>query len=168
MTTTEGNQAHEEPAPQLAALLAERERHVHHLRQVHREFGGWSIGVGKLRIRAVVGTNFIAIVFVLWHLLLGATGVAGTLFWEEGRELAVALLVGALFSFGSFLAQFWSQAMTSSSCHTLPTNSRWRSTQSSTQGVARRCDSVTALASAFASSFVGVRPLRAATSFFSS
>jgi hypothetical protein len=44
-------------------------------------------------------------------MLLGAAGVASVLLWEDGRELGVALLVGALFSFGSFLSQFWSQAM---------------------------------------------------------
>ena len=111
MTTFEDNQAHEETSPRLTHLLAEREHHIRRLRQVHREFGGWSIGVGKLRIQAVVDTNVIAIVFVLWHLLLGAAGVAAILSWEGGRELGVALLVSALFSFGSFLAQFWSQAM---------------------------------------------------------
>jgi hypothetical protein len=47
----------------------------------------------------------------MWHLLLGAAGATSILFWDGGRELGIALLVGALFSFGSFLAQFWSQAM---------------------------------------------------------
>ena len=112
MTTTANGQVHEDAsASELAELLARRERHLRLLRDVYREFHTWNIGVGKLRIQAAVGTNFIAVAFVLWHLALGTAGVLSILLWEGGRELGIALLVGALFSFGSFLAQFWSQAM---------------------------------------------------------
>jgi hypothetical protein len=64
-----------------------------------------------LRIAAPVTSNLIAVVFVLWHLLAGAAGVLLTARRDGTRELGIALLVGSLFAFGSFLAQFWSLAV---------------------------------------------------------
>jgi hypothetical protein len=92
------------------SLITERAERYRELGNIYRNFSTWSIGIGKLKISASVGTQAIAVAFVAWHVLAAVAGIVLTIIWKE-KELGVALIVGALFGIGSFMAQFWSQAM---------------------------------------------------------
>lgn len=100
-----------DPEDGIEALRKRRAEHLAEFRKIYQSYRTWSISIGRVRIRAVMGTNLIAIVFVAWHVLAGAAGTLITILWTDNRELGVALIVGALFGFGSFMSQVWSQAM---------------------------------------------------------
>lgn len=93
----------------LDELLRRRAQYIAEHNRIYDNLNTWHIGIGKFRVRGTIGTNGIAIVFVVWHLLAGTVGVVLTL--NGSKDLGIALVVGALFGFGAFLAQFWSQAM---------------------------------------------------------
>ncbi len=73
-----------------------------------REASTWQFAVGPLRFRSAFKSMRFARYFVDFHLLVGATG--GVLIFARGpaRDLGMALVVGALFAFGAFVAQVWS------------------------------------------------------------
>jgi ribosomal protein S13 len=102
---------HEDLDARVAKLLLKRIRRYAELQEIYGDFKTWGIGIGRLRIQARVGTNTIALVFLLWHILAGIAGVTITIIWKDNKELGVALIVGSLFGVGSFMSQFWSQAM---------------------------------------------------------
>ncbi len=68
----------------------------------------WTFGIfGPLTVRRYTSPMFIAQVFVLFHLLCFSVG-AGLIFTTgPTRELGIAMVVGSIFAFGSFVAQFW-------------------------------------------------------------
>ncbi|MEU6646759.1 hypothetical protein ABZ863_30040 [Saccharomonospora sp. NPDC046836] len=94
-----------------ADLLVERDRIVARYNEINSAIHTWGIKIGPWRWVRPVHTGAISIIFALWHLSAFATGVLITILWEGGKELGVALVVGALFGVGSFLSQMWSQGM---------------------------------------------------------
>jgi hypothetical protein len=69
--------------------------------------GVWQFGFSKLRIRAAVDSEFITLTYVLFNLLCFVAGVVFIPFGGALQSLGIALIVGGLFSFGAFVAQFW-------------------------------------------------------------
>jgi hypothetical protein len=92
-------------------LAAEASDIFERYRSLRKEFTTWTIEFGPIRISTPEGTNSLAITFIIWHALTFITGVLVTIFWANNRALGVALVVGSLFGFGSFLAQVWAQGM---------------------------------------------------------
>ncbi|MFI5591510.1 hypothetical protein ACIA5G_41120 [Amycolatopsis sp. NPDC051758] len=78
---------------------------------LRKELTTWSIKIGPIRISKPVDTNSLAIAFIIWHAATFTTGVLVTIFWANNKALGIALVVGSLFGFGSFLSQVWSQGM---------------------------------------------------------
>jgi hypothetical protein len=72
----------------------------------------WRIRIGPIAYRRRVSAEFVFLLFTSFHI---AGGVSGALLIVFGKariqSLGIALLVGSLFAFGSFLAQFWSEIL---------------------------------------------------------
>lgn len=79
-----------------------------------REFGDsaqrWQITLGPVHVRASIGSGFITRFYVFFNICCLTAGVVLTLLGGVATSLGVALVVGALFSFGAFLTQFWAVA----------------------------------------------------------
>jgi hypothetical protein len=67
----------------------------------------WRFSLGPIRIRYPASPMFIVQVFVVFHVLFFAVGAALIFTTGPTRELGIAMVVGAVFAFGSFVAQFW-------------------------------------------------------------
>jgi hypothetical protein len=72
-----------------------------------RTAGEWKIVIGPVRLQAVVGTNSILLVYALFNTVCLTAGVVFSFARGTLASLGLALVVGALFSFGAFVAQFW-------------------------------------------------------------
>jgi hypothetical protein len=71
---------------------------------------GWLSVFGPPTVRRPASPIFIAQVFVLFHILCFAIG-AGLIFTNgPARELGIAMVVGSIFAFGSFVGQLFSIA----------------------------------------------------------
>jgi hypothetical protein len=80
-------------------------------REMSHAASGWQLIAGPVRIRAVVRSETITLVYVAFN---AACFIAGTIFIFAGGVLAnlgIAIVVGAIFAFGSFVAQFWAVAV---------------------------------------------------------
>ena len=75
--------------------------------EFRRIASGWHLGIGRMHINAVVGPEMITVIYVAFNALCFAVGVAFVFFGGVFVSLGVAIIVGALFSFGAFLAQFY-------------------------------------------------------------
>lgn len=92
-------------------LSAERDQIAARYREIYRGIHTWGLTIGRWHWTRVVGNSGISIIFAVWHLAAFCAGAIITIFWDSGKELGVALVVGALFGVGSFLSQMWSQGM---------------------------------------------------------
>jgi hypothetical protein len=72
-------------------------------------YNSWHIRVGPLRLTGYVGSQRLGWLFIAFHVIVGSLGVL--CFFLPGRlpDLGAALVVGALFGFGAFLAQVWTR-----------------------------------------------------------
>ena len=71
---------------------------------------GWLSPFGPPTIRRPASPIFVAQLFVLFHILCFAVG-AGLIFTSgPARELGIAMVVGSIFAFGSFVGQLFSVA----------------------------------------------------------
>jgi len=70
----------------------------------------WSVTLGSFSVKARIGTESIIGAFVAFNALCFAVGIVFSL--QEGalQAVGVALIVGGLFSFGTFMAQWWDHA----------------------------------------------------------
>jgi len=82
---------------------AERELQAEYVRLL----GTWQFCFGRMRIRAAVHSGFITAIYVLFNLLCFVVGVVFVPFGGALQSLGLALIVGGLFAFGAFVAQFW-------------------------------------------------------------
>ncbi|MBB5808960.1 hypothetical protein F4560_008728 [Saccharothrix ecbatanensis] len=102
---------HDENAPEVDRLLEERVKLLREFRSYQRQVHRWTISLGKLRFSRPVSSQGVAWLFLVWHLTAGVAGVVITIIWSSNRALGIALVVGSLFGFGSFLSQVWGQAI---------------------------------------------------------
>lgn len=75
-----------------------------------REFGrvtGWQLAYGPVRVPTVFTRQRVALVYALFNAICFAAGVVFSFAGGTLASLGVALVVGALFSFGAFVAQMW-------------------------------------------------------------
>ncbi len=76
-------------------------------REFYRTFARWNIGVGSFRINAPATSAQLAIGFFLFNSMCFAVGIIFTVLGGVWTALGVAMIVGSLFSFGTFVAQLW-------------------------------------------------------------
>lgn len=67
----------------------------------------WKFTIGPLRFQRHIGSTTITWVYTGFNFICLAAGIAATLARGIWTSLGVALVVGALFSFGTFVAQWW-------------------------------------------------------------
>jgi len=77
--------------------------------RVAQEASGWGLPLAGIQ-QHVVGTGRIAAVYVLLNAGALGLGIAFTVLSRSLESLGVALVVGAVFGFGAFIAQFWAVA----------------------------------------------------------
>jgi hypothetical protein len=70
----------------------------------------WQFVLGPIRIERRTSAMFIAQVFVLFHVLCFSVGATLIFVAGPARELGIAMVVGSIFAFGSFVGQFWAVA----------------------------------------------------------
>ena len=69
--------------------------------------GEWQFSLGPINIQRKIGSVTIAQVYVIFNAACFATGIALALLGGTISTVGVSLIVGALFSFGALVAQFW-------------------------------------------------------------
>ena len=79
-------------------------------REFHSEVMTWRYSVGPVRLRAVATSKLITNVYILFNIICFVAGVIFIFIGGITASLGVALVVGALFSFGAFIAQLWNVA----------------------------------------------------------
>jgi hypothetical protein len=67
----------------------------------------WGGTLGPFAIRIPASSHVITAIYVLFNVVCFAVGVAFTLQHGVLQTLGIALVVGGLFSFGTFMAQWW-------------------------------------------------------------
>jgi hypothetical protein len=67
----------------------------------------WWMGIGPLKMTATIGTSEIGLIYICFNMICFAAGIAFTLASGALQALGIALVVGGLFSFGTFMAQWW-------------------------------------------------------------
>jgi hypothetical protein len=82
------------------------------LDEIVAEAHAWHLGRGRLSIRASLSQQTLFLLFVGFHLATSLGGVA-LILWGRGRaaDLGIALLVGALFGIGAFMAEVWGRTV---------------------------------------------------------
>lgn len=70
----------------------------------------WNFGIGPFRLRRVVSSQGITRVYVMFNVLCFAVGVGLIAVGGIPGNVGIALVVGALFAFGSFVSQVWAVA----------------------------------------------------------
>jgi hypothetical protein len=96
-------------------INAERRRLHEELQAVDQEFreawygvvGGWQFSLGPFKIERKIGSGTIARVYVIFNAACFVTGIVFVPLGGTVSTIGVALIVGALFSFGAFVSQFW-------------------------------------------------------------
>ena len=67
----------------------------------------WAFGIGPVKIRRGIRSMRATQVYVLFNAVAFAAGAVLILTGGAAQDLGIAIVVGALFAFGSFVAQFW-------------------------------------------------------------
>jgi hypothetical protein len=76
--------------------------------ELRLELSTWNFYVGPVGVSAQFNSMRFARYFVGFHLLVGIVGTVLILVVDGAfRDLGMALVVGALFGFGAFIAQVW-------------------------------------------------------------
>jgi hypothetical protein len=70
----------------------------------------WQFVLGPVKIRRRTSAMFVAQAFVLFHIACFAVGAGLIFIAGPTRELGIAIVVGSIFAFGSFVGQFWAIA----------------------------------------------------------
>ena len=71
---------------------------------------GWSGKLGPFAISGTISLEVISAVYVLFNIICFATGIAFIFLKGAFQALGIALVVGGVFSFGTFMAQWWDHA----------------------------------------------------------
>jgi fatty acid desaturase len=67
----------------------------------------WHFSFGPIKVQRRVESGFITRVYVAFNAVCFTAGVVLVFFGDIAASVGVALIVGALFSFGAFVSQFW-------------------------------------------------------------
>jgi hypothetical protein len=71
----------------------------------------WQFAMGPLRIRGVFNSVVISLVYFVFNTICFVGGIVLILVGRSYEPLGISLVVGALFSFGAFVAQMWTLAV---------------------------------------------------------
>ena len=82
------------------ALIAEHDR-------LMDAIAGWQFRMGPVRLSGYFNSMRFARYFVGFHVVIALVGAGLIFFGGSPRDLGMAMVVGALFGFGAFLAQVW-------------------------------------------------------------
>lgn len=99
----------------MSDVNAERDQLHGELESVDQEFwaewnrtlGTWAFSFGPLRIQRPVGSQTIMRVYVSFNTICFVAGIILAFPGGQLANIGVALIVGALFSFGALVSQFW-------------------------------------------------------------
>jgi hypothetical protein len=82
------------------------------LARLIEEAHGWQVNLGRLTVRSSLSQQKLFILFVGFHSAMGLGGAA-LILKGTGRaaDLGIALLVGALFGLGAFMAEVWGRTV---------------------------------------------------------
>jgi hypothetical protein len=67
----------------------------------------WRLRLGPLVLARQVGSQTVTHLYMVFNTVLFGAGVVMAFLESPVQELGIALIVGAIFSYGSFLSQFW-------------------------------------------------------------
>ena len=70
----------------------------------------WQAGLGSLSVRATLDSYLISMIYILFNVACFAAGIAFIFLNGTVRVVGISLVVGGLFSFGTFMAQWWDHA----------------------------------------------------------
>ena len=73
--------------------------------------GRWNFSLGPFKVERKVTPMFIVQIFVVFNILCFAAGVGLAFVGGVFTAIGASIIVGALFSFGSFTTQFWAVAV---------------------------------------------------------
>jgi hypothetical protein len=101
----DGEQARSNVARDLAEIDEELETLI-------EEAHGWQVNLGRLSVRSSLSQQTLFLLFVGFHLATSLGGAA-LILKGSGRaaDLGIALLVGALFGLGTFMAEVWGRTV---------------------------------------------------------
>lgn len=71
----------------------------------------WKAGLGPFTVKARLDSNLIAGIYILFNVVCFAVGIAFIFLNGTFRVLGISLVVGGLFSFGTFMTRWWDQAL---------------------------------------------------------
>ena len=99
----------------MSDVNAERDQLRGELKSVNQEFwakwnrtlGTWAFSFGPLRIQRPVRSQTIIRVYVSFNTICFIAGIILVFPGGQLANIGIALIVGALFSFGAFVSQFW-------------------------------------------------------------
>lgn len=81
---------------------------------LHREYRSeastWQAGLGSLTVKATLDSDFISNIYVLFNVICFAAGIVFIFLKGTLQVIGVSLVVGGLFSFGTFMTQWWDHA----------------------------------------------------------
>lgn len=70
----------------------------------------WGGKLGPFAVRATISAEAIVVLFIIFNVVCFATGVAFIFLKGTLQTLGISLVVGGLFSVGTFTAQWWDHA----------------------------------------------------------
>ncbi len=70
----------------------------------------WGAELGPLAIRARISLEVISAAYILFNIICFSTGIAFIFLRGAFQTPGIALVVGSVFSFGTFTAQWWDHA----------------------------------------------------------
>ena len=78
---------------------------------LQKEASWWSWRIGRIGIQRVFPSGLITLVYVLFNVITFVLGVIFSLLGGVFNSLGIALVVGSIFSAGTFVTQFWAVAV---------------------------------------------------------
>lgn len=76
-------------------------------REFRSHTSGWRTGIGRFAITTEFDTGVIVLVYVFFNIVCFAAGIVFILQGGVLQALGISFVVGGLFSFGTFMAQWW-------------------------------------------------------------
>lgn len=71
----------------------------------------WQVRGGPVHVHRRLGSQFFAKLFILINVVMWTTGAVLIFVGEKASDLGIAMVVGATFSFATFLTEVWTQTV---------------------------------------------------------